>query len=277
MDSNQKSSETPVRIYADGVFDLFHLGHMRQLEQAKKCFPNTYLLVGIPSDAETHKRKGITVLTDKERAESLRHCKWVDEVIEDAPWIVTEAFLEKHNIDFVAHDDEPYSSGDSDDIYQPLKEAGKFIATKRTDGISTTYIITKIVREYDNYINRQLNRGTPREELNVSWLKKNELVVKRHMSEITETVKHNWYTTGKELREEFKNYWNPGRAPIRGVANRSVEPNATCNQTATDDFATGYLLGLVGGVRSWMRSRSGPSQDDLSERTTTDGLDVLVG
>jgi choline-phosphate cytidylyltransferase len=116
---------------------------MRQLEQAKKCFPNTYLLVGIPSDIETHKRKGITVLTDKERAESLRHCKWVDEVIEDAPWIVTESFLKEHNIDFVAHDDEPYSSGDSDDIYQPLKAAGKFIATKRTDGISTTYIITK--------------------------------------------------------------------------------------------------------------------------------------
>ena len=119
---------------------------MRQLEQAKKAFPNAQLLVGLPSDAETHRRKGLTVLTDKERAESLRHCKWVDEVIEDAPWIVTPAFLDRHAIDYVAHDDEPYVSAESDDIYKPCKQAGKFMVTQRTEGISTTYIITKCVR-----------------------------------------------------------------------------------------------------------------------------------
>ena len=31
-----------------------------------------------------------------------------DEVIYPAPWIVDKAFLEKHNIDYVAHDDIPY-------------------------------------------------------------------------------------------------------------------------------------------------------------------------
>lgn len=116
---------------------------MRQLEQAKKTFPDTILVVGIPSDTITHKLKGLTVLTDKERAETLRHCKWVDEVIEDAPWCLTPEFLEQHNLDYVAHDDEPYASADCDDIYKPCKEAGKFLVTQRTEGISTTYIITK--------------------------------------------------------------------------------------------------------------------------------------
>lgn len=40
----------------------------------------------------------------------------------DAPWVITEEFLTKHNIDFVAHDDLPYAdnSGQTDDVYGPV-------------------------------------------------------------------------------------------------------------------------------------------------------------
>lgn len=119
--------------------------HMRQLEQAKNAFPDTYLLVGVTGDAETHKRKGLTVLSGAERAETVRHCKWVDEVIPGCPWIVTPEFLEEHKIDYVAHDDLPYGADEGDDIYKPIKEQGKFLVTQRTEGVSTTGIITKYV------------------------------------------------------------------------------------------------------------------------------------
>ncbi|KAG0284447.1 Choline-phosphate cytidylyltransferase B, partial [Dissophora globulifera] len=100
-------------------------------------------------DIETHKRKGKTVMTDKERYESLRHCKWVDEVIEAAPWVVDQAFLDKHQIDFVAHDDIPYQSVDSDDVYAFVKRSGCFLPTQRTEGVSTSDLITRIVKDYD--------------------------------------------------------------------------------------------------------------------------------
>lgn len=117
--------------------------HMRQLEQAKKAFPDVYLLVGVTGDEETHKRKGLTVLSGKERAETVRHCKWVDEVVENCPWIVTPEFLAEHEIDYVAHDDLPYGADEGDDIYAPIKKEGKFLVTQRTEGVSTTGIITK--------------------------------------------------------------------------------------------------------------------------------------
>jgi len=50
-------------------------------------------------------------------------CRWVDEVLMDAPWVITAEFLDKHNIDFVAHDDLPYAdtSGQTDDVYAPVR------------------------------------------------------------------------------------------------------------------------------------------------------------
>jgi len=289
-----------VRVYADGVFDLFHLGHMRQLEQAKKAFPDVYLIVGVTGDKETHKRKGLTVLTGQERAETVRHCKWVDEVIEDCPWIVTPQFLEEHKIDYVAHDDLPYGADEGDDIYKPIKEAGKFLVTQRTEGVSTTGIITKIVRDYEKYIARQFKRGTSRQELNVSWLKKNELDLKRHVSEMREAIRTNWSTTGQELGKELRQFWQASRpgSPARMASyddskgtltspsalshlSRRLEIPRADSPGPGSDFATGYSLGLIGGVRSWMtRSRqtnrdsqhgSDSSEEDSDERSPPRG------
>ncbi|OUM56029.1 hypothetical protein BVG19_g5682 [[Candida] boidinii] len=206
---NTPPTDRPIRIYADGVFDLFHLGHMRQLEQCKKSFPNVTLVCGIPNDIETHKRKGLTVLTDQQRYETLRHCKWVDEVIEDAPWILSMDFLEKHKIDYCAHDDLPYVADGIDDIYKPMKQAGKFLVTQRTEGISTSDIITKIIRDYDKYLMRNFARGATRKELNVSWLKKNELDFKKQINEFRSYWKKanvNLNNTSKDLYFEIREF-----------------------------------------------------------------------
>lgn len=223
---------------------------MRALEQAKKAFPNTILVAGVTSDADTHARKGLTVLTGPERAETVRHCKWVDEVIPDSPWILDLAFLDAHQIDYVAHDDIPYGAAESDDIYKPVKEAGRFLVTQRTEGLSTTGIITKIVRDYDKYIERQLSRGTDRRELNVSWLKKNELDIKRQVGDLRKSFKGNWaaaegaHAGGTET---------PGTPAKEGAESPPVKAEGVMSPGA-HEFTAGYTYGLLASVKSWVSS-----------------------
>lgn len=148
-------------------------------------------LAAVTSDKITRELKGKTVCNQEERYEMLRHCRYVDEVLIDAPWIITPEFMEKHQvratsirgeslsdpccnymqIDFVAHDDAPYGSGDTDDIYKTIKEMGRFVASQRTPGISTSDIIARIVKDYDMYLKRNLNRGYSAKDLNVGFIK----------------------------------------------------------------------------------------------------------
>lgn len=281
---NIPPTDRPIRVYADGVFDLFHLGHMRQLEQAKKAFENVELVCGVPSDKETHKRKGLTVLTDQQRCDTLKHCRWVDEVIPNAPWCVTTEFLLEHNIDYVAHDDLPYASTDSDDIYKPIKERGMFLTTQRTDGISTSDIITKIIRDYDKYLMRNFARGATRKELNVSWLKKNELEFKKHINDFRSywmKNKTNINNVSKDLYFEVREYLR-GKKPSDKDMSSSALLNSDTDELSSrassplTEFAAKYIgnrnkelnknnKSIFANVKEWIKIDDSHDDDDSAE------------
>lgn len=65
-------------------------------------------------------------MDETERYESVRHCRYVDEVVTDAPWVLDDEFLTQNKIDFVAHDEIPYGAEGSDDIYQHIKVGSIF-------------------------------------------------------------------------------------------------------------------------------------------------------
>ncbi|KAG6861821.1 hypothetical protein C0995_011703 [Termitomyces sp. Mi166 len=116
---NPPPTDRPVRIYADGL-------HALQLRQAKLSFPSVYLLVGVNSDELVRKHKAQGVMTHAERLEAARHCRWVDEIVADAPWVIDEAFIQKYEIDYVAHDEVPYASADHADVYAHVKSQGAY-------------------------------------------------------------------------------------------------------------------------------------------------------
>lgn len=174
---------------------MYHIGHAKVFEQAKKLFPYVHLIVGVSGDKETIEKKGKIVMNERERSEILLHCRWVDEVICPCPWIITLDFLKKHNIHYVAHDDIPYGSVGVEDIYKEIKEAGKFKATQRTDGISTSDIILRIIKDYDMYVERLTERGYKRKDIGVSKFKLLKIQLKSRFQSFLKTFsnkKKNW-------------------------------------------------------------------------------------
>lgn len=67
--------------YIAGVFDLFHIGHLNLFRRAKEqC---NYLIVGVVSDRGVTEKKGVELFVPfEERAEMVRACRYVDEVVE---------------------------------------------------------------------------------------------------------------------------------------------------------------------------------------------------
>lgn len=56
-------------------------------------------------------------------------------------------------------------------MYAHLKEMGKFHETQRTEGVSTSDLIVRIVKRYDDFVRRNLARGYSAEEMNVPLYK----------------------------------------------------------------------------------------------------------
>ncbi|KAI0886600.1 uncharacterized protein GGS22DRAFT_158217 [Annulohypoxylon maeteangense] len=163
---DKPSSGLQVRVYVHGAWDMFHYGHVRSLEFAKQAIPNTYLLVGVIGDEAMRTLNGTTIMSCAERAEVIRACKYVDEVIEDCPSILHPEFVAKLHIDYFGHNIESLLTTGSDP-YEFLELQGKGFVIPMTQTISSTDIITRILRNRDVLTERQLKSGVTPAELHL--------------------------------------------------------------------------------------------------------------
>lgn len=130
------------RVYVDMVGDLFHAGHVELLRAARAR--GDWLIVGVLSDetAAAYKRRPITKLA--ERVAVVEACRYVDEVIAEAPFQIDEAFLVEHDITTVVHGDD-LSPQAAEAVYGSAAAAGKLEYVPRTPGISTTDLIQRVL------------------------------------------------------------------------------------------------------------------------------------
>lgn len=102
-------------------------------------------MVGVHSDAEVMHNKGIPVMHERERYESVRGCKWVDEVVEDAPYTTTLEIMDQYDCEVCIHGDDLSVGADGKDTYQIVKDAGRFVECRRTQGVSTTELVGRML------------------------------------------------------------------------------------------------------------------------------------
>lgn len=131
----------------DGAFDMMHYGHVNAFRQGRSM--GTYLVVGVNDDASITQCKGTPpVMNDAERVAMVKGCKFVDEVVPNVPYVMTDEYLQwmikEYRIDYVVHGDDPCIV-DGRDVYESAQRLGKYRTIPRTEGVSTTEIVGRML------------------------------------------------------------------------------------------------------------------------------------
>lgn len=129
-----------------------HFGHANAFRQARAL--GTYVIAGINPDKEIIKYKqGPPIMNEEERKIVVQSCKWVDEVVENVPYIMNEKYIQyiinKYNVDYIVHGDDPCIAPDGTNVFDSSCKLDIFRTIKRTEGVSTTNIIGRILTMHD--------------------------------------------------------------------------------------------------------------------------------
>lgn len=176
----KKRGKKRIRVYMDGCFDLMHYGHANAIRQAKEL--GDELIVGVVSDEEIVANKGPPVLCMEERLALISGLKWVDGVIANAPYAITEDFMKRlfteHKIDYIIHGDDPCLLADGTDAYALAKQAGRYKQIKRTEGVSSTDIVGRILSSAKSFSQERSNSSLPGKDDNMNHVHAEEKMTK---------------------------------------------------------------------------------------------------
>lgn len=135
------------RVYMDGVFDLFHRGHLEAINKCKEY--GDIIIIGVVSDKDSLSYKRLPIINQDDRVEIIKNLKNVAEVIFPCPLLITEDFINENKIDIIVHGflDDADKKKQEKFFEIPIK-LNKFKTIKYYDKISTTSVINNIKKNY---------------------------------------------------------------------------------------------------------------------------------
>lgn len=147
--------------YTAGVFDLFHVGHVNHLANAKSMCD--HLIVGVSSDSLIAKKNKKTVVPYDQRVQVVNACKYVDTVIAQEEFDRFKMW-EKLKFDITFIGDDYYNNNYWKDIEKKLKKVGvKIVQFPYTKNVSSTmiknFLIEKGAWTKDDENNNQNNKN----------------------------------------------------------------------------------------------------------------------
>ena len=125
------------------VADLFHVGHVEFLRKARAL--GDRLLVGIHSDDDVARYKRVPVMSMAERIGVVAACRYVDDVIADAPLVISLEFMIAHRIDLVVHAHSDAEQHEFEAFYEVPVRMGRFKRLEYSGLVSTRDIIRRII------------------------------------------------------------------------------------------------------------------------------------
>ncbi len=129
--------------YTTGVFDMFHIGHLNILKNAKEhC---DFLIVGVSTDenVETYKHKK-PIVPFEERVAIVEAIKYVDKVIPQTSMDKFEAWRQLH-FDRLFHGNDWKGTNMYNEVEEKLKSVGvEVIYFQYTKGTSSTMLRDKL-------------------------------------------------------------------------------------------------------------------------------------
>lgn len=151
----------------DGAFDVMHYGHMNAFRLGKSL--GTHLIVGVNSDESITQCKGPPLMNDNERLTMVEGCKFVNDVVPNCPYIMTSEYLDyiftTYNVDYVVHGDDPCIV-DGKDVYASAKRLGRYRSIPRTEGVSTTDIVGRmLLMSKDHHLRKDRHKKSRQQSL----------------------------------------------------------------------------------------------------------------
>lgn len=128
--------------YTSGVFDLFHIGHLNLLKNARGMCDK--LVVGVTTDDLSLYKGKRPLIPFEDRIEIIRSIKYVDSVVPQTTMDKT-SMCKKIKASLLFVGDDWYNSSKWNEIEQELMELGiKVIYFPYTKGVSSTIITNSL-------------------------------------------------------------------------------------------------------------------------------------